>query len=216
LSVRAVATAVGRDAATVSRELRRNADLGSGRYRPFAAHRMAADRRPRPRTGKLAADPELREFVQDRLGRRWSPEQICQQLPVAFPDDPGRHLAHETIYQAVYRPDLGGLSRQLPARVLRSGRRRRKPHRKPDARRRGVLVGMTMLDDRPAEAVDRAVPGHWEGDLIMGAGNRSAIGTWSSGRPGSPSCCTCPADGTAPNRSVTPSPPRCHHGCAAR
>jgi IS30 family transposase len=82
----------------------------------------------------------------------------------------------ETIYQAIYRPELGGLRRDLP-RVLRTGRRRRKPHRSSDARRTGSLVDMTMIDQRPAEAADRAVPGHWEGDLITGAANRSAIGT---------------------------------------
>jgi IS30 family transposase len=85
---------------------------------------------------------------------------------------------HETIYQAVYRPALGdGLTRELPPRVLRSRRRRRKPHRNPGARRRGVLTDMTMIDQRPADAEDRSVPGHWEGDLIMGSGNKSAIGT---------------------------------------
>jgi len=83
---------------------------------------------------------------------------------------------HETIYQAIYRPELGRLRRDLP-KVLRTGRRRRKPHRHPDARRPGRLVGMTMIDQRPAEAQDRTVPGHWEGDLITGAANGSAIGT---------------------------------------
>ncbi|MCA1695706.1 MAG: IS30 family transposase, partial [Actinobacteria bacterium] len=97
-------------------------------------------------------------------------------LRCEFPDEPERHVVHETIYQAIYRPELGGLRRDLP-KVLRTGRRRRKPHRRPDARRAGSLVDMTMIDQRPAEAEDRAVPGHWEGDLITGAANRSAIGT---------------------------------------
>ncbi len=177
-SIRAIGMELGRSPSTISRELRRNADPSSGKYRPFAAHRLAAERRPRPRAGKLARDPALRAFVQGRLGTRWSPEQICHALRVEFPDDPSRHVVHETIYQAVYRPALGdGLTRELPPRVLRSRRRRRKPRRRPDARRRGVLTDMRMIDQRPAEAENRSVPGHWEGDLIMGSGNKSAIGT---------------------------------------
>jgi IS30 family transposase len=118
----------------------------------------------------------LRQFVADRLRKRWSPEQISRMLPAAFPDEPERHLVPETIYQAVYRPELGGLQREIP-KALRTGRHRRKPHRRADDRRPGVLLDMTMLDQRPAEATDRTVPGHWEGDLITGASNRSAIGT---------------------------------------
>jgi IS30 family transposase len=177
LGVRTIAGEVGRSPATVSRELRRNADAASGSYRPFAAQRLAAERRTRPGRGKLLADPVLRGFVSERLKTRWSPQQIADALRRDFPDEPGRHLVHETIYQAVYRPELGGLARELPRRVLRTGRKRRRPHQHPDARRRGALVGMTMLDQRPAEAADRKVPGHWEGDLITGAVNRSAIGT---------------------------------------
>ncbi len=176
LGVRATAAKLGRSPATISRELRRNRDPGSGQYRPFTAHRLAVGRRARPGRGKLLGDPVLRGFVVDRLTKKWSPEQICQALRREFPDEPERHLVAETIYQAVYRPELGGLCRELPA-VLRSRRRRRRPHRRADARRAGALVNMRMLDQRPAEAADRAVAGHWEGDLIVGADNRSAIGT---------------------------------------
>jgi transposase, IS30 family len=174
--VRAIAVAVGRSAATVSRELRRNTDPASGQYRPLTAQRLATERRARPGRGKLAHDPVLREFVQDRLGQRWSPEQICQALRQEFPTEPARYLVPETVYQAIYRPDLGGLRRDLPS-LLRTGRHRRKPHRRPDERRPGGLVAMAMIDQRPTEASDRRVPGHWEGDLILGAHNRSAIGT---------------------------------------
>jgi transposase, IS30 family len=174
--VRAIAAGLHRSPSTVSRELRRNQDPGSGQYRPFTAQRLAADRRTRPGRGKLFHDAVLRQFVVDRLEQRWSPEQISQALRDEFPDEPQRQLVPETIYQAIYRPELGGLRRDLP-RVLRTGRRRRKPHRRPDARRPGRLVDMRMLDQRPAEALDRTVPGHWEGDLITGAANRSAIGT---------------------------------------
>ena len=174
--VREIAISISRGASTVSRELRRNRDQASGQYRPYTAQRLAAQRRARPRSGKLARDRVLRECVQDWLQLRWSPEQISQMLRRQFPDESERHVVPETIYQAIYRPDLGGLRRDLP-RVLRTGRRCRKRRRHPDARRPGRLVGMTMLDQRPAEASDRSVPGHWEGDLILGAGNRSAIGT---------------------------------------
>jgi transposase, IS30 family len=176
LGVRAIAAELGRNPSTISRELRRNRDPAGGGYRPFTAQRLAAERRARPGRGKLIRDPVLRQFVQDRLEQRWSPEQISQAIRREFPDDPDWHVVHETIYQAIYRPELGGLRRDLP-RVLRTGRRRRKPRRRADARRAGTLVDMRMLDQRPTEAADRAVPGHWEGDLITGAANRSAIGT---------------------------------------
>src|SRR5437660_161602 len=129
--VRAIAEQTGRSPSTISRELRRNRDPGSGQYRPFTAHKLAVRRRARPRAGKIARDEVLRQFVHERLAKRWSPEQISRALRARFPGDPARHVVHETIYQAVYRPELGGLSRGLPARVPRSGRRRRRPHRRP-------------------------------------------------------------------------------------
>jgi len=175
-TVRSIAAELDRSPSTISREVRRNHDPASGEYRPFTAQRLATGRRARPRKGRLARDPVLREFVQAGLKKRWSPEQICHELTCGFPDDPDRQLVHETVYQAIYRSDLGGLSRDLPT-MLRTGRRRRKPRRRPDARRAGSLVDMTMIDQRPTEAADRSVPGHWEGDLITGAANRSAIGT---------------------------------------
>ena len=174
--VRMIAIELGRSPSTVSRELRRNGDPCSGQYRPFAAQRLAVDRRARPGRGKLLGDRLLREFVQGRLGKRWSPEQISQALRSEYPEDRNRHLVPETIYQAIYRRELGGLCRE-PAPVLRTKRRRRRPHRRADARRVSALVGMRMVDERPPEAQDRKVPGHWEGDLIVGTDNRSAIGT---------------------------------------
>jgi IS30 family transposase len=111
------------------------------------------------------------------LTLRWSPEQISHALPIEFPGQRERHLVHETIYQALYVQGRGELRREL-TRALRTGRARRKPHRRPDDRRQGCIVDPTvMISQRPAEAEDRAIPGHWEGDLIMGEGNRSAIGT---------------------------------------
>jgi len=175
--VRAIAERTGRSPSTISRELRRNRDPGSGQYRPFTAHKLAVQQRTRPRPGKIAADPVLRQFVQDRLEKRWSPQQVSRALPGEFPGERARHVVHETIYQAVYHPELGGLSRELPARVLRTRRRRRRPHRRPGERRPNGIIAMTMIDQRPAEAAGRTQPGHWEGDLITGASNRSAIGT---------------------------------------
>jgi IS30 family transposase len=175
--VRAIAEQTGRSPSTISRELRRNRDPASGQYRPFTAHKLAVQRRARPRPGKIAADPVLRQFVQKRLEKRWSPEQVSQALRREFPDDPARHVVHETIYQAVYRPELGELSRELAARVLRTRRRRRRPQRRPGERRPNRIIAMAMLDQRPAEAAGRKDSGHWEGDLITGASNRSAIGT---------------------------------------
>jgi IS30 family transposase len=175
-SARGIAAELGRSPATISRELRRNKDPGSGQYRPFTAQRLAAERRARPGRGKLAADPVLRQFVAALLEKRWSPEQISHALRCEFPGEPWRHVVHETIYQAVYRPELGGLRRDLP-KALRTGRRRRRPRRRPDSRRAGSLTRMTMISERPAEAASRVEPGHWEGDLITGASNRSAIGT---------------------------------------
>ena len=172
--VRAIAAEIGRPPSTISRELRRNAEPESGQYRPFAAQRRAAERRARPGRGKLMADPELQAFVQAQLEEDWSPEQVAAALHEEFPDQPHRHLVTETIYQAIYRRD-GSLNRERS--LLRTGRRRRRPHARGDARRAGSLTDMTMLDQRPAEATDRAVAGHWEGDLIVGAHSRSAIGT---------------------------------------
>jgi IS30 family transposase len=175
--VRAIAERLGRSPSTISRELRRNGDPGTGPYRPFTAHKLAAQRRARPRAGKIARDEALRQFVQDRLEERWSPQQISQALRTEFPGDAARHVVHETIYQAVYRPGLGGLSRELPARALRTRRRRRRPHRRAGERRPNGITAMTMIGQRPAGAAGRSEPGHWEGDLITGASNRSAIGT---------------------------------------
>ena len=117
---------------------------------------MALARRPRPRPGKLALDKPLRDFVQGKLKLRWSPEQICHALPIEFPGQRERHLVHETIYQALYVQGRGELRREL-TRSLRTGRARRKPHRRPDARRQGCIVDPTvMISQRPAEADGQA------------------------------------------------------------
>ncbi len=134
--VRQIAAELGRSASTISRELRRNAHPGSGAYRPYAAQRRAEERRPRPKPSKIGANTELRAFIAARLERKWSPQQICQALRQAFPDQPEMHVAHETIYQALYVQGRGELRREL-ARALRTGRARRRPHRRPDIVSRG-------------------------------------------------------------------------------
>jgi transposase, IS30 family len=176
LTVRGIAEAMNRSPSTVSRELRRNRNPVTGRYTPFGAHRLAVARRTRPKVAKLAANSELRAFVQKHLDKRWSPEQIAQSLPSVFVDDPEMRVCHETIYQALYVPRLGELHR-TPARVLRSGRSRRRPQRRLDRRMRRFVEPMTMISERPEEIDSRTVAGHWEGDLITGHKNQSAIGT---------------------------------------
>jgi IS30 family transposase len=176
MGVRQIARLVNRPASTISRELRRNAHPCTGDYRPWAAQRRAAERRARPKTGKIAVNPQLRKAVAAGLARRWSPEQISRRLRRQFPSCPEMHVTHETIYQALYVQGRGELRREL-ARCLRTGRAMRKPHRRPDQRRSRFQAPMLMISERPAEAADRAVPGHWEGDLIIGANNQSAIAT---------------------------------------
>ena len=176
LGVRAIARELGRDPATISRELARNSHPGSGDYRPYAAQARAQSRRPRPTTGKIAACPELHDLVQDMLDEKFSPEQISNRLRHDHPDRPELHVTHETIYPALYVQGRGELRRTLTA-ALRTGRTMRKPRRSSEQRRPRFTAPMVMISERPAEADDRAVPGHWEGDLIIGGGGTSAIGT---------------------------------------
>jgi transposase, IS30 family len=176
LSVREIGLLMGRSPSTISRELRLGSD-SSGRYRPHEAHRRALARRRVHRPSRLCRDEALRSWVAGKLTARWSPEQISHDLRQQFPQQPDRWLCTESIYQAVYRPDLGGLPRELPGRVLRRRRRYRIPHRQAQARRSGPVVDMVPIHQRPVEVLDRVQPGHWEGDLIMGAGNASAIVT---------------------------------------
>ena len=171
--VRVIAARLGRAPATVSREIRRNGNA-RGRYRAVAAQAQAEVRARRPKTARLAADPGLRQWVQDKLERRWPPEQISAALKVEFAGRPEMQVSHETICQAIYVQGRGALRRELAA-SLRTGRALRKP-RRAAGQRQGRIKDMVMISERPAGAADRAVPGHWEGDLIIGTGS-SAIGT---------------------------------------
>jgi IS30 family transposase len=179
VGVRQIARLIGRDPATVSRELRRNRPLDRNvpQYRATLAQAKADARARRPKVGKLAAAPRLRAVVQQMLEQKMSPEQISGRLPLLFPDDPAMRVSHEVIYRALYIQGRGELRREL-TRQLRTGRAMRRPKRRVDGRRsRDRIRDMVLISDRPAEVADRAVPGHWEGDLVMGADGKSAIGT---------------------------------------
>nr|WP_233517838.1 IS30 family transposase [Geodermatophilus sp. LHW52908] len=209
VGVRAIARALRRDPGTISRELRRNAATRSGKleYRASVAQWKAQTAARRPKPAKLATNPRLQHYVQERLSgqlqrpdgspaagpattwkglnkphradrrwaRAWSPEQIARRLVVDFPDDADMRISHEAIYQALYIQGRGALERELVA-CLRTGRALRKPRERARNRPQGHVTADVVLSQRPAEAADRAVPGHWEGDLIIGL-NRSAIGT---------------------------------------
>ncbi|WP_246774998.1 IS30 family transposase [Bradyrhizobium diazoefficiens] len=206
--VRAIARRLDRPPSTISRELRRNVARrhGAPEYRATTAQWHADRSARRPKSAKLAINPALRDYVQDRLagmiakpngeplvgpkvvwkGRRavhrqnrrwaraWSPEQISRRLRLDFPEDETMRISHEAIYQALYVQGRGALRRELTA-CLRTGRALRMPRAR--ARKgRSFIPSEIMISERPAEAADRAVPGHWEGDLILGLGS-SAIGT---------------------------------------
>lgn len=210
LGVRAIASTLGRDPSTISRELRRNAATRCGgfEYRATTAQWHADRRARRPKAAKLVENEALRTWVQERLsgqvctadgipvagprvapwnGRRhgprkdrrwtraWSPEQIARRLPIEFPDDQSMRISHEANYQALYVQGRGALRRELVA-CLRTGRALRVPRTRAHNRGRKGIPPELLISERPAEVEDRAVPGHWEGDLIIGF-NQSAIGT---------------------------------------
>jgi transposase, IS30 family len=173
-SVRSIAAAIRRSPSTVSRELRRNADRLGG-YRATTAHALAYARASRPKPAKLVTNLVLRGKVEADLAKKYSPEQISGRLKVDFPEQPEMQVSTETIYQSLYVQSRGALKRDL-TRCLRTGRAVRRPSRKV-AQRKNRIPNMINIAERPAEAEDRAVPGHWEGDLIIGRKNLSAIGT---------------------------------------
>ena len=173
-SMRSIARRLGRSPSTISRELSRNAG-GAGCYRATTAHALAYHRASRPKPAKLAVNRKLRRQVEEDLRRRYSPEQIVGRLRRQFPSDPEMRVSPETIYQSLYVQSRGALRRDL-TKCLRTGRALRRPARQA-GKRRNQIPDMINIAERPAEANDRAVPGHWEGDLIIGKNNQSAIGT---------------------------------------
>jgi transposase, IS30 family len=171
-SFRAIARRIGRAPSTVSREV--GGVEGRSSYRATRADERACLAALRPKPSKLASSPRLRAAVCAMLERRCSPQQISARLRLEHPDDAEMRIAPETIYQSLYVQSRGRLRKDL-TRYLRSGRTRRKPRRGPTGQ--GRIREMVSISERPAEIQDRAVPGHWEGDLIVGKANRSFIGT---------------------------------------
>lgn len=169
-----IAAAVGCHRTTVARELSR---MPEGAYDPRLAQRDAEAAARRPRARKLESSARLRAYVEKALMLRWSPEQISRRVAADFPGDEGMRVSHETIYQALYLQGRGQLRHELGVRVaLRSGRRARRPRSKLPARGRPWVEG-ALISARPAEAGDRAVPGHWEGDLVVGGDMSSCLVT---------------------------------------
>ena len=169
-SIRQIAAMIGRAPSTVSREIGRNG--GRTHYRAAAADAEAWQRAKRPKTCRLALQPRLRRLVEIKLRADWSPQQIAGWLMETYPDDPALHVSHETIYRTLYVQARGALKRELVAH-LRQGRGYRQSRavsKAPDMR--GQIVDAVSISERPAKAEDRAVPGHWEGDLL--AGNKSS------------------------------------------
>jgi transposase, IS30 family len=171
-----IARRIGFSPGTVSREIARGKTAAGG-YSAKHAHTVAVSNGRRPKPAKLAVNPALRARVEQDLAKKHSPEQIAGDLRREFPDDPEMWVHHNTIYEALYIQARGALRADL-AQNLRTGRIKRRPQR-PDGyeERRGRIPQMLMISQRPVEVADRAVPGHWEGDLITGRLNGSAVGT---------------------------------------
>ena len=169
---RAIAARLHRAPSTVCREVQRNA--GPARYRACVAERRALKAARRPKPAKLAQCLRLRAAVEAKLALKWSPQQIARWLPVAFPADPEMRVSYETIYLSLYVQGRGALRHELH-RALRTGRAVRRP-KKSLPGGQGKIPNMVLISERPPEVEDRAVPGHWEGDLIMGS-RKTCIGT---------------------------------------
>lgn len=172
-SHRSIAKALGRHHSAISREIQRNG--GNDHYRAIVAEDRAGTMRRRPKSRKLETNQRLHDFVQYGLSHEWSPEQISGKLKEQHPDDLDMRVSAETIYQTLFLQARGELRTQLKL-ALRTGRTRRiSPSR--TAETRGKIQNMVAISERPKEAEDRAVPGFWEGDLILGKGNKSQIAT---------------------------------------
>jgi IS30 family transposase len=172
-SCRLIGGRIRRAGSTVSREIARNG--GRRHYRACQAERAAPSRARRPKAAKLVACPRLRQVVEAKLASRWSPQQIAGWLTRAYPDDRELRVSHETIYMSLFVQPRGALRKEL-TRYLRSRRMVRRPRAARAANGQGQLRNAVNISARPAEAADRAVPGHWEGDLLLGRAN-SAIAT---------------------------------------
>lgn len=172
LSLRAIARSLGRDPATVCREVKNNG--GRLDYRPVIAQKAAAKKARRPKPTKLAANPRLLARVISDVEQLRSPEQIAYRLRKEFGDDETMRISHETIYKTLYVQGRGELRRELAA-CLRTGRAHR--IKRGRDKTKGRIANKVMISERSPEVADRAVPGHWEGDLVLGKNGKSAIGT---------------------------------------
>ncbi len=171
-SAREIARTLGRSPTTIAREIDR---CGRRRYRAHAAEREASRRARRPRPTKLELCPQLRRLISERLRADHSPEQISGWLKIQYPDNEAMRVSHETIYRALYVQARGTLKREL-TRHLRRGRSRRYARSQSSKRQgQGKLTGMVMISERPPEVADRAVPGHWEGDLLIGTRTNAIV-----------------------------------------
>jgi transposase, IS30 family len=181
-SLSSIARRLGRSPSTIMREV--NANGGRRHYRAWHAHERAREQARRPKKCKLARGPLQRE-VTPRLEQFWSPQEIAHRLPLDDPHDPAMRVSHETIYQSLFVQGRGEVRREL-TRCLRSGKTARKRPLAHDGR--GHIPGMVNISERPAEVADRAVPGHWEGDLFVGPVDEVPWARWSSAPVGSPCC----------------------------
>jgi transposase, IS30 family len=172
--VREIARALGRAPSTVSRELARNTSPSPRRYRAFPAHIMARERARRSRPRKLVRGAPVRAAVVTMLRKDYSPGQIAGRLKREHPGDRGMQVSHETIYQALFVQGKGSLRAEV-AEALRCGRARRRRPRTGNHTGRTRIAGIVSISDRPAEAGDRAVPGHWEGDMVIGKNSKSQV-----------------------------------------
>ena len=172
-SARFIGEVLGRHHSTIAREIERNG--GANEYRAVDAQRRAEDNLRRPRERKLESSARLHDAVDNGLREKWSPKQISNRLREDYPDDPEMNVSHETIYECLYLQARGELRTQLKL-ALRQGRTRRVDRSRATSTR-GKILGMLNISERPKEADDRAVPGFWEGDLILGKGNKSQIAT---------------------------------------
>lgn len=171
-SCHAIAARLGRAPSTISREVA--AGGGRRRYRAWQADARADRVARRPKAAKLRTSGRLRVVVEQGLRQHWSPQQIARRLRTDYPDEPEMRVSHETIYQSLFVQGRGALRKEL-AQCLRTGRARRRAQGRVS--RAGQMRDMVLLSERPAEVEDRAVPGHWEGDLVVGKGSRSAVAT---------------------------------------
>jgi len=165
-SIRSIAASLGRAPSTVSREIRRNE--GRGGYRANQADQAAWARARRPKACKLAVHRALAQRVADKLQRQWSPEQIAGWLKRTYPDDTGCQVSHETIYRTLYIQSRGALKKELLAHLRRTRVMRRSRYHTQKTDNHGRITDTVSISERPATAEDRAVPGHWEGDLLFG------------------------------------------------